>query len=125
MSSAERSVKLASKQTSTTAACEGKVSPFFTQVSAVNKQFEEVKQSGRNVEALLKCPYIAACASLRRQPALFDDRHAVATHPKGRRESTDFVECGLVVSVGRQPGPSIAARTWAEVNVKPRILGNN
>ena len=51
------------------------------------------------MEAPEKCPCLAACASVWRQPSLFgDDTRAVVTRPK-ERESADYALVWSLVSV--------------------------
>ena len=61
------------------------------------------------MEAPEKYPRPAACASPWRPPSLVgDDTHAVVARSKWAREHGLHTECGPVVSMGCEPGPSIA-----------------
>ena len=56
--------------------------------------------------------------------SLGDDTQAVVARPKRAREHGLHTECGPVVSMGCEPGPSMGTwtRTWAKMNVRPQSL---
>ena len=79
---------------------------WFSEVNGIQTEGSE----SPDVEATKKCPYLAACASLWREPSLFrDDTHAVVALPK----------CAPEHELHTQRGP---VRWWVASLAHRRVL---